>query len=194
MGDFIVVLNGVIGWLRIGFSVVLIIAAGLATLAWAERTRRINAFGAPARFARKLDPMIAPVERRAVRFGVTHANAPWWALLALLLVGAAFLGLLGYLRDTLVGIYSAATEGPRGILRLVVASVFMVLQLALIVRVVLSWIGGTYSRIGQLTVTLTEWFLAPLRRVLPTIGMIDLAPLVAYFALSLLRGVALSLI
>ena len=90
MGDFIVVLNGVIGWLRIGFSVVLIIAAGLATLAWAERTRRINAFGAPARFARKLDPMIAPVERRAVRFGVTHANAPWWALLALLLAGALF--------------------------------------------------------------------------------------------------------
>lgn len=194
MGDFILLLSAGIGWLRVGFSGVLIVAAGLATLAWAERSRRLNAFGAPARFARKLDPLIAPVERRAVRFGVTHANAPWWTLLAVLLAGASLLGLVGYLRDVLVSIYSAVDQGPRGILRLAVASIFMVLQLALIGRVVMSWIGGTYSRIGQLAYTLTEWFLAPLRRVLPSIGMIDLAPLVAYFALSLLRGLALGVI
>jgi len=194
MAEFIVVLNAVIGWLRVGFTAVLVVAAVLATLAWAERTRRLNAFGAAARFARKLDPLITPVERRAVRFGGTHASAPWWALLALLLTGAALLGLVGYLRDVLSNIYYAMDQGPRGLVRLAISSVFMVIQLAIIARVVMSWIGGTYSRLGQLAYKLTEWFLAPLRRVLPTIGMVDIAPLVAYFGLSLIRGFVLGAI
>ena len=36
---------------------------------------------------------------------------------------------------------------------------------------------------------LTEWFLAPLRNVIPTIGMIDISVLVAYFGLGILESV-----
>jgi YggT family protein len=194
MGEFILLLHVVIVWLRVGFSAVLLIATALAALAWAERTRRINAFGGLARFARRLDPLIAPVERRIVRFGGTRANAPWWALLAVLLIGAAALGIVGYLRDALASIYYAMDQGPRGIARLVVSSLFMVIQLALVARVIISWIGGTYSRIGQLAYKLTEWFLGPLRGVLPSIGMVDISPMVAYFALSLIRGFVLGAI
>ena len=113
MGDFILLLHIVIIWLRVGFTVILVVAAALAALAWAERTRRINAFGALARFARRLDPLITPVERRIVRFGGTRVNAPWWALLTVLLMGAALLGLVGYLRDVLASIYYAMDQGPR---------------------------------------------------------------------------------
>ena len=194
MAEFIVVLHLVMSWLRVGFSIVLAVATLLAALAWAERTRRINAFGGLARFARRLDPLIAPVERRVVRFGGTHANAPWWALLAVLLIGAATLGVVGYLRDVLSSIYYAMDQGPRGIARLVIASLFMVMQLALVARVIMSWIGGTYSRLGQLAYKLTEWFLGPLRGVLPSIGMVDISPMVAYFVLSLIRGVVLGAI
>lgn len=194
MAEFILLLHVIIIWLRVGFSALLLVAAALAALAWAERSRRINAFGALARFARKLDPLIAPVERRIGRFGGTHANAPWWALLAVLLIGAALLGVVGYLRDVLSSIYYAMDQGPRGIARLVVSSLFMVIQLALIARVIMSWIGGTYSRLGQLAYKLTEWFLGPLRGVLPSIGMVDISPMVAYFALSLIRGFVLGAI
>ena len=194
MAEFIVVLHLVMSWLRVGFSIVLAVATLLAALAWAERTRRINAFGGLARFARRLDPLIAPVERRVVRFGGTHANAPWWALLAVLLIGAATLGVVGYLRDVLSSIYYAMDQGPRGIARLVIASLFMVMQLALVARVIMSWIGGTYSRLGQLAYKFTEWFLGPLRGVLPSIGMVDISPMVAYFVLSLIRGVVLGAI
>jgi len=194
MAEFILLLHVLIVWLRVIFTAVLVVAAALAALAWAERTRRINAFGALARLARKLDPLIAPVERRIGRFGGTHANAPWWALLAVLLIGAALLGLVGYLRDVLSSIYYAIDQGPRGIARLVVSSLFMVIQVALIGRVIMSWIGGTYSRLGQLAYRLTEWFLGPLRAVLPSIGMVDISPMVAYFALSLIRGVVLGAI
>ena len=194
MAEFIVVLHFVISWLRVVFTAVLVVATTLAALAWAERTRRINPFGGLARFARRLDPVIDPVERRIVRFGGTRANAPWWTLLAVLLIGAATLGVVGYLRDVLSSIYYAMDQGPRGIARLVVASLFMVIQLALVARVVMSWIGGTYSRIGQLAYKLTEWFLGPLRGVLPSIGMVDISPMVAYFALSLIRGFVLGAI
>ena len=191
MGEIILVLHIVSAWLRVGFTAVLAVATGLAALAWAERTRRINAFGALARFARRLSPLIAPVERRTARLGGTHANAPWWALLAVLLVGAALLGLVGYLREALASIYYAMDQGPRGIARLVIGAAFMLIQLALVARVIMSWVGGTYSRIGQLSYRLTEWFLGPLRGVLPSIGMVDISPMVAYFVLSLVRGFVL---
>jgi YggT family protein len=184
-----------IEWLRSGFSVALLVAAGLAALAWAARTRRLNPFGALSRFSRQvIEPMIAPVERRTARFGGSHTSAPWWALLAFLVLGALLLGVLGFLRDVLVSTYFASSQGPRGVLRLAVSAVFAVLQLALIVRVVISWVGGSYSRIGRLAHTLTEWFLGPLRRVLPSIGMVDISPLVAYFALMLVRGFLLGVL
>lgn len=195
MGDVIRVLDDVIAGFRFAMGPVLLIAAGLAALAWGVRTRRLNAFGGLARFSRSfLDPMIAPVERRAVRFGGTHVQAPWWALLALLLLAAVLLGVLGFVRDVLASTYYASTQGPRGLIRLAVSAVFSVLQLALIVRVIISWVGGSYSRIGRLATTLTEWFLGPLRRALPTVGMVDISPLVAYFALTLLRGFVLGAI
>lgn len=172
---------------------VLLIAAGLAAIAWLVRTRRVQPFGSLGRVARSLsDPLITPVERRLGRFGITHANAPWWALLVLLLLGAVTLGALGFLRDVLVTSYYASSQGPIGIVRLGISTGFALLQLAIIVRVVISWIGGTHSVVGRIATAMTEWFMRPLRRVIPQIGMVDISPIVAYFALSLLRGVVLA--
>jgi uncharacterized protein YggT (Ycf19 family) len=41
-------------------------------------------------------------------------------------------------------------------------------------------------------VALTEWFLAPLRRVLPTFGPFDISPFVAYFLLYIVRSAVLT--
>jgi YggT family protein len=192
MVEVVRVLDQIIVLLRAGFGGALVAAAALAAVAWGVRTRRINAFGAPARLSRDfLDPLIAPVERRIVRFGGTHTSAPWWALLALLVFGAIALGLLGFLRNALVSVAFASSQGTPGLFRLAIATVFAVLQLALIARVVMSWVGGTYSAPGRLAILLTEWGLRPLRRVLPTVGMFDISPLVAYFTLSLVRGLVL---
>ncbi len=189
MRQTILLLSAGIDWLRIGFTGLLGVALVLAALAWAVRTRRLNAFGPLAKLARGVaDPLIAPIERRTVRFGVSHANAPWWAWVVLLLLGAFALGALGFVRDVIVNVFYAVDQGPRGLLRLGVSSVFAVLQLALFGRVIMSWVGGTYSKLGQLAYRLTEWFLAPLRSVIPTIGMVDISPMVAYFLLTLIRG------
>lgn len=192
MGELSNLLFQLRGVARDGLGVVLVAGTALALVAWLERTRRVNAFGAVARVARSVaDPFLRPVERVMVRFGRPRVEAPWWGLLALLVMSATLVGLIGYLAAIVGSVHVASVRGPRGFLRLGVSTAFIVLEVALIARVVMSWVGGNYTRLGRLATTLTEWMLAPLRRVLPRIGVVDISPIVAWFALALLRGVVL---
>jgi YggT family protein len=66
---------------------------------------------------------------------------------------------------------------------------FTLVTVALFVRVISSWFGISPHRPWMRPVFwLTEWLLAPVRRLLPTRGMIDLSPLVAYLGLVVLRA------
>jgi YggT family protein len=54
-------------------------------------------------------------------------------------------------------------------------------------RVLMSWIDPRFEKpLGQFLYSLTEPFLAPIRKVLPQAGMFDLSPLVLLIALGLL--------
>lgn len=173
-------------------GVLLVICAILAGLAWAVRARKVSPFGVVARFVRRaIEPLLTPVDRRLARHGIIGPNVPWWALLLVLMACATLIFVLGFVRDTLVTTYLAANSGPRGILVLIVRATFGVLQMALLVRVVTSWIGGAYSAVGRVAFRLTEWFLAPLRRVLPAAGGIDLSPLIAWLLLSVAQSAVL---
>lgn len=192
MADLILRLHFLQTPLRIGIAIALALAAVLALVSWLERTRRTNAFGALSRFARDvLDPLLAPVDRIVARAGGRRISTPWWGVFVVLLAGAVLLGLLDFTRDVLSFAYYASSQGPRAVLRLAVGWSFGFLQLAIMVRVVTSWIGGAYSWVGRAAFRLTEWFLRPLRRVLPPVGMMDLSPIVGYFALWLLSGIVM---
>jgi len=164
------------------------VATLLATLSWATRTRRLNPFGPLARFTRShVDPRLAPIERRLLYSGMSPVNAPWWAVL--LLVAFALLAI--FVVDTggrmIAQSAYAVRGGPGAVLRMLVGWALGLLKLALIVRVIVSWLPvAPTAWWHRWSVRLTEWFLAPLRRVLPRIGMIDLSPLVAYLGLSVL--------
>jgi YggT family protein len=195
MRGFIAVLDSVLTGMRNASFAVLLVCAVLAALAWMVRARRVNAFGAVARFVRRgVEPLLTPFDRRLARHGIVGANVPWWALLVVLLAMATAIFVVSFVRDAAMMAYLSANAGPRGLLQLAVRATFTTLQLALLVRVVTSWIGGTYSAIGRLAFRLTEWFLAPLRSVLPAMGGLDLSPLIAYFALSLIQGAFLTVL
>ena len=177
-------------------SVVRIAAFGAAVLVgvvalvdWAVRTRRLNPFGGVGRFFRKnVDPLLVPVERRVVRAGGRPSSAPFWALTAVVIGGLLLIWALQFLTNQILVVNAAASAGPRGILILLISWTFGILRLALIVRVISSWIRvSPFSPWIRWSFTLTEWLLAPLRRLLPTIGMLDISPIVAYFALMLLE-------
>ena len=189
MGAMIGLLDMTIAALRTGFNVVLVVSLLAATLAWLVRTRKVSPFSALARFSRSvLDPLIEPIENRIVREGGAPASAPWWALVFVLLAGVAVLFALGFVRNTLAGILRAFNSGAGGVVGLAISATFGVLQLALLARIVMSWVGGSYSAAGRLAFALTEWFLRPLRQVIPAFSGVDITPLVAWFGLSLLEG------
>ena len=191
MNTFLFGIELLIALLRV---VLLAVAAAVAIaggLSWAVRTRRISPFGGVARFVRKrIDPLFAPMERRIVQRGGLPSHAPWWTLAAVVVSGIVLLSLLGFLGGQIAGAAVAMRSGGRGLYVLLVTWTFGLLQLALFVRVISSWFQlSPYSPWIRWSFALTEWFLGPLRRVLPSFGMIDLSPIVAYFGLQLLQAV-----
>ena len=61
-------------------------------------------------------------------------------------------------------------------------------KLALLVRVIASWLGFTYARWMRPVLALTGWMIRPLQRVIPPLGPLDITPIVAYLALILLES------
>lgn len=185
-------LDATIALLRLGFLLVGVVVVVLCVLDWAVRTRRINQFGAVARFTRRVvDPLVSAVERRIVRAGGNPTSAPWWTIVFVVFTGLIVLALLTFLRNSIVEVYYSVASGPMGVVRLLVAWTFTVLQLAIIVRVITSWVGGTYSKIGRLAFHLTEWMLRPMRRWIPTFGGLDVTPILAWFLISIVQGAVL---
>jgi len=174
-----------------------LVAAGLALLgafgAMAVQNRTINPFGRAARAIRALsDPLLKPIERRLLRSGGNPQSAPWWLIGIAVFGGIVLVSGVEWLAGEALTIAAAADAGPGYALRLAVDWAFDIVILALVVRVIGSWIGATrYTRWMRPFVFLTEWLLAPLRRVIPPLGMVDVTPIVAWFLLQLVRGYVL---
>jgi YggT family protein len=183
------VLNTVLALLRpLVFAGGFVAGVG-ALVSWGVRARRISPFSPVARFVReKIDPvLVAPMERRLLRAGGSPQSAPWWSLAAVILGGLLLLSGVQFLRDQFLMLAFASQTGA-GLIALLIRWTFSALRIALFARVIASWVGGgPYSPWWRWSYVLTEWFLTPLRNVIPTVGMIDISVLVAYFGLGILE-------
>lgn len=66
--------------------------------------------------------------------------------------------------------------------------VFYALTIAIIGRALLSWFDpGLRSSIGRLLVGITEPIIGPIRRVVPSMGMLDISPIIALLLMQVLR-------
>jgi YggT family protein len=168
-----------------------VIFAAICALDWAVRTRKISPFNAIARFCRStVDPFIAPIERKVVRAGGTPASAPLWALAAVVVGGILLLSFLDMVRTQLVLSMIAAQSGSAGIFHLLVSWTFWILKAALIVRVISSWLPiSPSSGWVRWSYALSEPILAPLRRVVPNLGGLDITPILAYFLLTITESI-----
>lgn len=177
--------------LRSALFTLAMVVAIVCVLDWLVRTRRINPFNPIARFMRStVDPLMAPIERRIVRAGGLPTSAPWWTLVFVVVSTLIVVSLLDFFAAQLAMASAMSQAGASGIFLILVRWTFGILQLALIVRIISSWFGmSPYSKWIRWSYQLTEPILAPLRRIIPTIGMIDITPIVAWFLLRLLEGV-----
>ena len=196
MNDVFGALRVVSAGLRYALFAAAVVVAVVAAVDWAVRTRRISPFSTTARFFRRaVDPLMVPIERRVVRAGGRPASAPLWALGVVVVGGLLLIALLDFAIRQLAFATAAITLGPQGVLMLLIAWTFALLRIALIVRVVSSWVRvSPYSTWVRWSYALTEWMLAPLRQVIPLLGGIDVTPIVAYLLLGLLEGLVHSVL
>jgi YggT family protein len=175
--------------IRKGLFWLAVVVALIALADWAVRTRRLNPFGPIARFCRRfVDPLMMPIERRILRAGGLPTSAPWWSLVAVVVGGLLLITVLNFLRGFLVSLqWGLGSPGRFGVLLLSWA--FGVIRVALIVRVISSWFQiSPWSKWIRWSFVLTEWLLAPLRRVVPMMGPVDITPIIAFFLLSIVQN------
>jgi YggT family protein len=72
---------------------------------------------------------------------------------------------------------------------------FTLLSLAILARVLLSWVRvSPYHPAVEFLYRLTEPILAPLRRIIPPLGMVDISPVIALFLLQIIQQVLVAII
>ena len=131
---------------------------------------------------RATQPLLMPLRRVIPGFGGVDLASLVLALLLQLLLMAVVMVLLAqnpfaYLPQLLVW----AILG--------ISSLFIkVFFFALIVSVILSWVApGTYNPAAQLMNQIVEPLLMPLRRLLPNLGGLDISPIFAFLAITLIE-------
>ena len=187
MDAFMVGVGVVIDVLRTVLLSIALVFGAICVLDWAVRTRKISPFNPIARFCRStVDPLIVPIERKVVRAGGTPAAAPLWALAAVVVGGILLLTLLDFIRLGVANSIIASQSGAGGIFHMLVSWTFTILKIALLVRVISSWLPvSPYSAWVRWSYVLSEPILAPMRRIVPNLGGLDVTPILAYFLLNL---------
>lgn len=162
-----------------------------------------NPFSWHARNVRRAtDPVIMPVRRMLLAFRLDPKVAPFIVIILMIVIGYLIVQIAGTLFNTVAGILYAVTErkdsAAAGIAGYLMFGFLGLYTLAIFVRIILSWFGTGYAnQLMRFLVRLTEPLLGPLRRMLPTVAMFDVSPIVAFLivficqaavAATLLRG------
>ncbi len=179
-------IGAVTRWVVLG---AFLLACVVVATHWAVRRGRLKAFGPWPRLVRSIsDPLLRPIERRVARFGGNPQDAPLWLAGVVLVGGLLLLAVVNWIINAVFYAGALAHGGPRAWMGLAINLAYWILALALLLRVIGSWIGS--SRFGggmRLAYRLTDWLVVPIRRLLPAMGPLDFSPLVAWFALIIIR-------
>jgi YggT family protein len=193
MNVFLLDYDAFVRGVRVALLYSAVVLAVVAAIDWAVRTRRISPFNRISRFFRTtVDPLLAPIERVIVRAGGLPSAASWWALVAFIVFGILLIYALILIGGLLAEV-AFAIQQPSEAWRVAVHWIFSILILALLVRVISTWLPmSPYSRWIRWSYVLTDWMVRPLQRVIPRVGMFDITPLVLWFVLQLAERVVLS--
>lgn len=157
---------------------------------FAVRRGYLHPFGRWPRLLRRgASPLLVPLERRLLRAGANPVDAPLWLFGAVLVAGLLATGAVGWIAGTLSALRAMRGAGVGAWVALGVSAAISLLMLAILIRVIASWLGaGRYSRVMRPLYVMTDWLIEPIARRLPPMGPIDLSPVVAYLLLLVLRG------
>ncbi len=162
----------------------MLIAAALLR-AWMNWLR-INMRGQPGIFVMALTDWIVKPLRRTLPKALAQSRVDWASVVAAVLLALVYTVLWGLLLGALLAVFS----GPAVLtllgfaLRMLIRVILQTLFALVLGYAILSWVqpgSPVYALLGRLT----EPLLAPLRRVIPTIGGVDLSALVLLLLLQI---------
>jgi YggT family protein len=171
-------------------------ALAVAITHWAVRRKLLQPFGGWPRLIRRTgDPLLRPIERRLTSAGGNPADAPFWLLGLVVVAGLLVTALVRWLIGSIELAIAMRSAGPLVWIRVLVGAAISLLMGAIVVRVIGLWLGaGRYNRWMQAVYRLTDWIIEPVRRLLPPMGALDLAPIVAYLLLLVVRMLLMALL
>ena len=142
---------------------------------------------------RATDPVILPVRRALISFRLEPKVAPFIAILLILIAGYFVVQVASSVLNTIAGVLFALTSGrigiPVAILGYLLFGLLGLYTLLIFVRIIFSWgMMGYGNRWVRFLIRITEPLLAPLRRMVPMVGMFDVSPIVAFLVLWLLQA------
>ncbi len=150
-----------------------------------------NPFGTTSLAIRRLtDPLIGPVRRALLGFGVDPKYAPLVTILIAILLGWFSLQLVSSLANTVAGVlFSLQQHAVVAILGYVLYGLLSFYSLLIFIRIVFSWVTVSYgNRLMRFLINATDPLLGPLRRMVPSVGGFDISPIVAFIIIWLLQA------
>ena len=151
----------------------------------------LNPFGSPSITLRRLtDPLIGPVRRALMGFGVDPKYAPLVTILIAILLGWFVLQLVANVANTTAGLLLSSQRGAIApMVGYLLYGSLALYSLLIFMRIIFSWVMVSYSnRLMRFLVNTTEPFMGPLRRMVPPLGRFDISPIVAFIILWLFQA------
>lgn len=151
----------------------------------------LNPFGSPSITLRRLtDPLVGPVRRALMGFGVDPKYAPLVTILIAILLGWFVLQLVANVANTTAGLLLSSQRGAiAAMVGYLLYGSLALYSLMIFMRIIFSWVMVSYSnRLMRFLVNTTEPFMGPLRRMVPPVGRFDISPIVAFIILWLFQA------
>ena len=128
-------------------------------------------------------PVVAPIQKFLRPIGRIDIATLFVGFLLKVIVIIAVFQIAGFGMPPLQGLLLAGIAG-------VLNAILKIYFFALIIMIILSWVAPRANHPGALLVMqIVEPIMAPVRRVIPPLGMIDLSPIVVFNAINLLDSV-----
>jgi YggT family protein len=178
-----------------GVIAVIVAASTLVLLRSLFKYLDVNPFTWSAITVKRLtDPVVLPVRRLLVAMRVDPIIAPVIAILIFILVGFFVIQISSGFLNTIAGVFFALTSGkpnfPIAIMGYLLYALIGLYELMIFARIIGIWFSVSYAnRTMRFLSRTTEPLLAPLRRVIPTVSMFDISPMIAFLILWLLQAV-----
>jgi YggT family protein len=173
-------------FIRTAMTLMLVVGVVLVLLRAIFDYTEANPFTWHYRYVRRTtEPILLPARAILRGFRLDPRVAPLIVVIMLIALWLVLAQTASNVLNTIAGVLYAISSHKQntatGIIGYLLFGLLGLYTVAILVRILFSWVGASHAnRFFRLMVRITEPLMAPVRRLVPTVGMFDVSPLIAY--------------